>query len=103
RRERVVTAGSSHLQLAWAQGAARQEYLDRRDCALWPRGPRWHETSIDSLAAIREEKPVEVERKSIWVASVWMVVISLVLFFLPLINGLLGGAAGGYLAGTWKR
>lgn len=46
---------------------------------------------------------METERKSIVVASIWMVVISLSLFFLPLVNGLLGGATGGYLAGNWKR
>src|SRR5690606_11411936 len=42
-------------------------------------------------------------RRSIPVASIWMVVISLALFFLPLVNGLLGGVVGGYLAGNWKR
>lgn len=46
---------------------------------------------------------METEHKSIWVASLWMIVISLVLFFLPLLNGLIAGVVGGYLAGTWKR
>lgn len=36
-------------------------------------------------------------------ASLWMVVITLALFFLPLVNGLIGGAVGGYKAGDWKR
>lgn len=44
-----------------------------------------------------------MERKNIIIASLWMVGISLALFFLPLINGLVGGAVGGYKAGTWKR
>lgn len=44
-----------------------------------------------------------MERKNIVIASLWMVGISVALFFLPLINGLVGGAVGGYKAGTWKR
>jgi hypothetical protein len=46
---------------------------------------------------------METERKSIVVASLWMVVLSLALFFLPLVNGLLGGLVGGYFAGSWRR
>jgi hypothetical protein len=36
-------------------------------------------------------------------ASLWMIVISLLLFFLPAINGLIGGAVGGYKAGSAGR
>lgn len=43
------------------------------------------------------------EAKSIVGASIWMVAISLVLFFLPAINGLIGGGVGGYMAGSVKR
>jgi hypothetical protein len=43
------------------------------------------------------------ERRSVFVGSVWMVVISMVLFFVPLINGLIGGFVGGYMVGTVKR
>jgi hypothetical protein len=43
------------------------------------------------------------ERSNVFVAALWMVVISIALFFLPLINGLIGGAVGGYKAGDWKR
>lgn len=43
------------------------------------------------------------DRTNIAVASFWMVGISLLLFFLPLVNGLIGGAVGGYKAGTPKR
>ncbi|MEX2496343.1 MAG: hypothetical protein WD448_09655, partial [Woeseia sp.] len=32
-----------------------------------------------------------------------MVIISLLLFFLPALNGLIGGAVGGYKAGSAKR
>ncbi len=40
---------------------------------------------------------------SIIASSLWMIVISLLLFFLPAINGLLGGAVGGYKAGSVGR
>ena len=35
--------------------------------------------------------------------AVWMIGITLVLFFLPLINGIVGGIVGGYKVGDWKR
>lgn len=41
--------------------------------------------------------------RSILVASFWMVAISLVLFFVPALNGLIAGAVGGYMAGSVKR
>jgi hypothetical protein len=37
------------------------------------------------------------------VGSLWMVGITLLLFFLPLVNGLLGGLVGGYKVGTPGR
>ena len=40
---------------------------------------------------------------SLLVCSLWMVGISLVLFFIPALNGLIGGAVGGYKAGAVKR
>jgi hypothetical protein len=40
---------------------------------------------------------------SLVAAALWMIGISLVLFFLPAINGLIGGAVGGYKAGSAKR
>lgn len=49
-------------------------------------------------------KSVEQQRsKSVFVGALWMVVISLALFFLPLINGLIGGIVGGYKVGTIGR
>lgn len=42
-------------------------------------------------------------KASLIVSAAWMVGITLVLFFLPLINGLVGGAVGGYKAGGVKR
>ncbi|HEY0685382.1 MAG TPA: hypothetical protein VGD45_23800 [Steroidobacter sp.] len=40
---------------------------------------------------------------SIVVSALWMIVISLLLFFLPAVNGLIGGAVGGYKAGSAGR
>ena len=45
----------------------------------------------------------QIRDSSIVASSVWMVVISLLLFFLPAINGLIGGAVGGYKAGSVTR
>lgn len=42
-------------------------------------------------------------RTSVVVGSAWMVVISLALFMVPLVNGIVGGAVGGYKVGTVKR
>lgn len=44
-----------------------------------------------------------MQRKNIFVSALWMVIVTLALFFLPLINGLIGGAVGGYKAGGVKR
>jgi len=43
------------------------------------------------------------ESSSIIAGSLWMIGISLVLFFLPAINGLIGGIVGGYKVGTVGR
>jgi hypothetical protein len=53
----------------------------------------------------RETRPVlpTEDRSSILAGSLWMVAISLALFFLPLINGLIGGVVGGYKVGAVGR
>lgn len=43
------------------------------------------------------------DRSSILAGSFWMVAISLALFFLPLLNGLIGGLVGGYKVGAVGR
>jgi hypothetical protein len=43
------------------------------------------------------------DHRSVIFGSLVMVVVSLVLFFMPLINGLIGGIVGGYLVGNVKR
>lgn len=45
----------------------------------------------------------ESRDSSILASSLWMIAISLLLFFLPAVNGLIGGAVGGYKAGSAGR
>ena len=47
--------------------------------------------------------PPPPERSNVVAGALWMVGVSLVLFFLPLVNGLIGGIVGGYKVGTFKR
>jgi len=47
------------------------------------------------------EEPYRGERPTnVVIGAIWMVVITLALFFLPAINGLIGGFVGGYLVGS---
>ena len=45
----------------------------------------------------------DLRDSSILASSLWMIAISLLLFFVPAINGLVGGAVGGYKAGSAGR
>jgi hypothetical protein len=45
----------------------------------------------------------DVRDSSILASSLWMIGISLLLFFVPAVNGLVGGAVGGYKAGSAGR
>lgn len=45
----------------------------------------------------------QLRDSSILTSSLWMIGISLLLFFLPAVNGLIGGAVGGYKAGSAGR
>lgn len=45
----------------------------------------------------------QLRDSSILVSSLWMIAISLLLFFVPAVNGLVGGAVGGYKAGSAGR
>jgi hypothetical protein len=47
--------------------------------------------------------PTAPRRSSVIAGSLWMVVISIALFFLPLLNGLIAGAVGGYKVGGVGR
>jgi hypothetical protein len=70
-----------------------------------PRYDYTHEPIRPAFDRIREENPASEERRSISVVkgSLWMVGITLALFFLPAVNGLIGGMVGGYLVGTAKK
>jgi hypothetical protein len=54
---------------------------------------------MDSITETTTSKP----KTSIALGAVWMVAITLVLFWLPLLNGFLGGLVGGYKVGGIKR
>jgi hypothetical protein len=47
--------------------------------------------------------PSQSKPSSLLTASVWMVVISVLLFFMPLLNGFVGGLVGGYKVGSVGR
>lgn len=51
----------------------------------------------------RDERVGPPRRSSVPVGSLWMVGLSLVLFFIPGINGLVGGLVGGYKVGGVGR
>lgn len=78
-------------------GALNDQSASRAGTERAPHGLQLHET--------RTEEPImaQIKDSSIVASSFWMVLISLVLFFLPAINGLIGGAVGGYKAGSAGR
>jgi hypothetical protein len=45
---------------------------------------------------------MDFDRDRVSGASMWMVALGVALFFVPLLNGLAGGAVGGYRAGSVK-
>lgn len=46
---------------------------------------------------------MEMKQENLVTAALWMIVVTLSLFFLPVLSGVFGGMAGGYLAGSWRR
>ena len=46
---------------------------------------------------------MEMKQENLVTAAIWMIVVTLSLFFLPVFSGVLGGMAGGYLARSWRR
>jgi hypothetical protein len=60
---------------------------------------------VDSAArpSLPEVLLAQYKDTSIIASSLWMIGISLLLFFLPALNGLIGGAVGGYKAGSTGR
>lgn len=52
------------------------------------------------------DMPVTTEKennKNVFIGSAWMVAITMGLFFLPALNGLIAGTVGGYMVGSTKR
>jgi hypothetical protein len=66
---------------------------------LEPRDPRFH----PGVAQREPMWPRRGESATLLGGAFWMVVISVALFFMPLVNGLIGGFVGGYMVGTPKR
>jgi hypothetical protein len=64
-----------------------------------PPSPQWEvrpvPTTEPTVPAPRQGSVVE--------GSLWMVGLTIALFFLPLVNGLIGGFVGGYKVGSTKR
>lgn len=54
-------------------------------------------------AGALSDRPATDDRRSIVVGSMWMVAISVLLFWLPLVNGFVGGLVGGYKVKGVKR
>ncbi|MFN7131407.1 MAG: NAD(P)-binding protein, partial [Myxococcales bacterium] len=56
------------------------------------------------MTQLRSGRPTrDARHASVVAGSLWMVGISLLLFFLPLVNGVIGGVVGGYKVGSVKR
>lgn len=51
----------------------------------------------------RSSNEVSSQRSSVVSGSLWMIGLTLLLFFLPLLNGLIGGLVGGYKVGGVRR
>lgn len=63
-------------------------------------------TNMRRTDEVMSETPRTTEtenRKNIVMGSIWMVAITLGLFFLPALNGLVAGTVGGYMVGTTRR
>jgi hypothetical protein len=58
---------------------------------------------IDPMPTRAHPVLTTADRSSILAGSLWMIAISLALFFLPLVNGLIGGFIGGYKVGAVGR
>ena len=58
---------------------------------------------MEALDTRRLEPLAPAHRENIVKGSLWMVGISIALFFLPVVNGLIGGFVGGYKVGSTGR
>ncbi len=65
---------------------------------------RQYEGLISQLEMAQlDTNPPSDQHTSVVAGALWMVVISLALFFVPAINGVIAGVVGGYLVGTLGR
>lgn len=56
------------------------------------------------MAATADQRTPQLhQHASILVGSLWMIGLSLLLFFVPAVNGLIAGVVGGYLVGSIGR
>jgi len=55
------------------------------------------------MPRLAEQTPFTDYHAGIVVGAIWMVVLSLALFFVPGVNGLIAGLVGGYLVGSLGR
>lgn len=62
-----------------------------------------HRNDERAVRGSRHQGPLEPGRASVVTGAAWMVGLSLLLFFLPIINGLVGGFVGGMKVGGVKR
>lgn len=75
------------------------------EAACRPDGRR---IEVNHMSQLAERTPAEQvpsfdHHTGIIVGAVWMVVLSLALFFVPGVNGLIAGLVGGYLVGSLGR
>ncbi len=74
-------------------------------CESEPRSPQLARSVHHSNAMLTTtaDSPSQRRRSSVVIGSIWMVLLSLALFFVPLVNGLIAGAVGGYKVGGVGR
>lgn len=53
--------------------------------------------------AVNTNVPQVKSKTNVVEGSLWMIGVSLVLFFIPMLNGLIGGFVGGYRVGSVKK
>src|SRR5687768_7846708 len=67
-------------------------------------GERIEKSAMPQLEQTPMEQPQIVNHHAgIVMGAIWMVVLSLALFFVPGVNGLIAGLVGGYLVGSLAR
>lgn len=68
-----------------------------------PRPPQTSEDMSEKLGEPSHGGRDVHRHSSVWAGAAWMIGLSLLLFFVPAVNGLIAGAVGGYLVGSLSR